>query len=381
MADVVIEKLTKEFKGPKGETIRAVNEASLTVAAGELLVLVGPSGCGKSTTLRMIAGLEEISSGTVSIDGQVVNQIPPGDRDIAMVFQNFALYPHMTVFENMAFGLKLRKVARAEIEERVNRAAELLGLKDCLARKPTALSGGQKQRVAVGRAMVRQPKVFLFDEPLSNLDAQLRVQMRREIAALHARLGATMIYVTHDQVEAMTLGNRIAVMKDGVVQQVAAPMELYHRPANLFVAGFIGSPGMNFVRGTLAKNEFSAECPDASGRSAESADNGTGFKLRLPEEMSERLAKHQDRKVILGLRPEHITEHAVNGTANGQMVEAAAELVEPLGSETFLYAQKAGHSFVARIGAERRFKPKQTVPLAFDMSRAHFFDAATERAI
>ena len=371
MASVVLENLTRHFKGPKGEIIRAVEQLNLTVANGELLVLVGSSGCGKSTTLRLIAGLEEITSGTVSIDGKVVNQVAPAERDIAMVFQNFALYPHMTVHENMAFGLKLRKMSRTEIEERVNHAAEMLGLKECLNRMPNALSGGQKQRVAVGRAMVRQPKVFLFDEPLSNLDAQMRVQLRRELAALHARLGVTMIYVTHDQVEAMTLGQRIAVMKDGVIQQVAAPMELYHRPANLFVAGFIGSPGMNFFRGRLEKNGsgtiFSAELKEESG-----------FKLRIADETAGRLANHNGKDVVLGLRPENITEQI---GAAGQAVEAVAEVIEPLGAETYLYAAKAGHSFVARVAPGENIRAKKSVSLAFDMDRAHFFDAATGKAI
>jgi multiple sugar transport system ATP-binding protein len=376
MSSVVIENLTKEFKGPKGERIRAVDQASLSVADGELLVLVGPSGCGKSTTLRLIAGLEEITSGNISIDGRVMNSIPAAERDIAMVFQNFALYPHMTVFENMAFGLKLRKVSRVDIDERVQRAAELLGLKDCLARKPNELSGGQKQRVAVGRAMVRQPKVFLFDEPLSNLDAQLRVQMRREIAALHSRLRATMIYVTHDQVEAMTLGDRIAVMKHGVIQQVAAPMELYHRPANLFVAGFIGSPPMNFFRGTITKNIFSAEC---GVRSAE-LRNTAQFKLRVEDGIAAKLAEFEGKRVVLGLRPEHITEQSAAKNP-AQAITATVELVEPLGSETYLYASVAGHPFVARVEAAHRLQPGKTVSLMFNMEHAHFFDATTERAI
>ncbi|MDB6020160.1 MAG: Glycerol-3-phosphate transporter ATP-binding protein, partial [Pedosphaera sp.] len=311
------------------------------------------------------------------------NEVPPKDRDIAMVFQNFALYPHMTVYENLAFGLTLRKVARADIEERVNLAAELLGLKDCLTRKPVALSGGQKQRVAVGRAMVRQPKVFLFDEPLSNLDAQLRVQMRREIAALHTRLGATMIFVTHDQVEAMTLGSRIAVMKEGVIQQVAAPMELYHRPANLFVAGFIGSPAMNFFHGTLEKDGdetfFSAEC---EVRSAESGKVARGFKLRVAKDMVPRLADYTGKAVTMGLRPEHITERLTGKeSAPGQNLDAVVEVLEPLGTETYLYAAAAGQNFVARVAPGHQLKVKQTVSLSFNMGHAHFFDLETGQAI
>ena len=242
MARVVIENVSKIFHGPKGEEVCAVHNVNLTVEDKELLVLVGPSGCGKTTTLRMIAGLEDISEGTISIDGEVMNAVPPKDRDIAMVFQNYALYPHMTVFENMAFGLKLRKFPKAEIEQRVKQTAEILGLNSCLARKPNEISGGQRQRVAVGRAIVRKPKLFLFDEPLSNLDAPLRIQMRKEIATLHSRLETTMIYVTHDQAEAMTLGDRIAVMKDGAIQQVADPLTIYDSPISVFVAEFIGSP-------------------------------------------------------------------------------------------------------------------------------------------
>src|SRR5438477_2567831 len=249
MARIVLDKVSKIFKGPKGEEVRAVNNVSLTIENQEFLVLVGPSGCGKSTTLRMMAGLEEVSRGTISIDGKIVNDVEPKNRDVAMVFQNYALYPHMTVYENMAFGLKLRKYPKAEIEKRVRETAEVLGISALLDRLPKALSGGQRQRVAVGRAIVRQPKAFLFDEPLSNLDAMMRVQMRMEILKLRARLATTTVYVTHDQVEAMTMGDRIAVMKEGVVQQVADPIRLYNHPANLFVGGFIGTPPMNFFRG------------------------------------------------------------------------------------------------------------------------------------
>src|SRR5581483_8872703 len=250
MAQVTIEKLTKVFKQPGGKTICAVNQASLEIMDGEFLVLVGPSGCGKTTLLRLVAGLEEINEGTISFDGAGINHLAPKDRDLAMVFQTYALYPHMTAYENMAFGLTLRKVAGAEINQRVRETAGLLGLADCLDRKPKELSGGQRQRVALGRAIVRNPKVFLFDEPLSNLDAPLRAQMRLELSKLHKRLAATMLYVTHDQTEAMAMGDRIAVMKEGVIQQVAEPMVIYHQPANLFVAGFMGTPPMNFFRGT-----------------------------------------------------------------------------------------------------------------------------------
>ena len=333
MAHVVIEQLSKTFQGPKGEDIQAVKAMSLVVAQGEFLVLVGPSGCGKSTTLRMIAGLEEVTSGFITIDDQIMNHIAPKDRDIAMVFQNYALYPHMTVHENMAFGLKLRKFTRSEIQERVARAAEILGLGDCLNRKPRELSGGQRQRVAVGRAIVRQPKVFLFDEPLSNLDAQMRVQLRRELSTLHTRLGATMIYVTHDQVEAMTMGDRIVVMQAGVIQQVADPMALYHHPANMFVAGFIGSPPMNFFRGTLARKNGALFFQEETN----SANGATPFAVPLPEDKSASLAAYDGKKIVLGLRPENITGlPASTGAAAETTIQAVAEVIEPLGAETYL---------------------------------------------
>jgi multiple sugar transport system ATP-binding protein len=289
-----------------------------------------------------------------------------------MVFQHHALYPHMTARENLAFGLKLRKHDRAEIAQRVGEAAEMLGLADCLERRPEALSGGQRQRVALGRALVRKPKVFLFDEPLSNLDAQMRVQMRREIAQLHSRLAATMIYVTHDQVEALTLGDRIAVMRGGTLQQVAGPMELYRRPANLFVAGFIGSPPMNFFHGTLASE---------GGGLVFQEEGAAGFKLRVDGEIISRLADFTGKKVVLGIRPQHIAEKTGAGAAAGQMVEALAGVVEPMGPETFLYAANGSHSFAARLRADFRVAAQQKVCLVFDMRHAHFFDPATEKAI
>jgi multiple sugar transport system ATP-binding protein len=375
MAQVVIENLGKTFKGPKGESIRAVSNLSLSVESGEFFVLVGPSGCGKSTTLRLIAGLEEIDQGTISIEGRMINDVAPKDRDIAMVFQNHALYPHMTVFENMAFGLKLRKCSRAEIEQRVGEAAEILGLKDCLDRKPEALSGGQRQRVAVGRAIVRKPKVFLFDEPLSNLDARMRAQMRQEISKLHARLGSTMIYVTHDQVEAMSMGDRIAVMREGVIQQAAAPMEVYRHPANMFVAGFIGSPPMNFFRGTLIRDGDGmyfqeGTAPDAVNR----------FRLRVGNEMVSRLAGCAGKTVVFGIRPENIADKS-SDAANGGTVEAMVEAVEPMGPETYLYANTGAHSLVARVSADCGVEGGRKVTLVFDMSKAHFFDPATEKVM
>ncbi len=377
MARVVVENLCKTFKGPKGAGIQAVKDASLTVEDGEFLVLVGPSGCGKSTTLRMIAGLDEITAGVISIDGQVVNDVHPKDRDIAMVFQSFALYPHMTVYENMAFGLKLRKYPRAEIDERVRNAAEILGLGDCLDRRPRSLSGGQRQRVAVGRAIVRQPKVFLFDEPLSNLDAKMRVQMRLEISKLHTRLGSTMIYVTHDQVEAMTMGDRIAVMKEGVIQQVAEPMGLYHHPANMFVAGFIGSPAMNFFPGTLMKNG-SGLFFQANGATGTDA----GFLLQVPGEMASKLAEQIGKGIMLGIRPENIIDKMhLPDAPSDQTITAVAEVVEPMGPETNLYAAIGAHACVARLPADARVELQQKVSLVFDMRKAHFFDAATEKII
>ncbi len=377
MARVVVENLSKIFKVPKGESIQAVNNVSLTVEDKEFLVLVGPSGCGKSTTLRMIAGLDEITSGTISIDGQTVNDVPPKDRDIAMVFQTYALYPHMTVFENMAFGLRLRKYSRTEIEERVRNAAEILGLQDCLDRLPKALSGGQRQRVAVGRAIVRKPKVFLFDEPLSNLDAKMRVQMRLEISKLHTRLASTMIYVTHDQVEAMTMGDRIVVMKDGVIQQVANPMNLYNHPDNMFVAGFIGSPPMNFFRGTLAQKGNSTFFQEDGA-----PGNTAGFLLRVEDDMASRLSGYICKKIVFGIRPENITDKLrAHDAAPERTITAVAEVIEPMGPETNLYATSGAHSFVARLPADERVAAQQKISLVFDMRKAHFFDPATERAI
>ena len=379
MAQIVLDNVSKSFTGPKGEEVRAVNNVSLAVEDKEFVVLVGPSGCGKSTTLRMIAGLEEISRGTISIDGKIVNQVEPKDRDVAMVFQNYALYPHMTVYENMAFGLKLRKYPKAEIDKRVRQAAEILGITTLLDRLPKALSGGQRQRVAVGRAIVRQPKAFLFDEPLSNLDAQMRVQMRMELAKLHQRLAATMVYVTHDQVEAMTMGDRIAVMKDGLIQQVADPIHIYRHPANLFVAGFIGAPSMNFFRGTLCGEPgglcFFEEAPPGAGKKS-------GFQFKLLPEQSTKLAARSGLPVILGLRPEDIGLSTGGiGAPADSTVDAVVELVEPLGAETLFHLTTGAHSLVARLGAADRMAPGQKVRAAFTPAGFHFFDPTTEQAI
>jgi multiple sugar transport system ATP-binding protein len=374
MAKVVLENLVKTFPEKNGQEVRAVNGVSLAVEDRELMVLVGPSGCGKSTTLRMIAGLEEISSGSVAIDGRIVNDVPPKDRDIAMVFQNYALYPHMSVYENMAFGLKLRKLPKREIEERVREAASLLGLEPYLGRKPKALSGGQRQRVAVGRAIVRKPKVFLFDEPLSNLDAKMRVAMRMELSRLHARLGATMIYVTHDQVEAMTMGDRICVMKDGNIMQVAAPLELYNHPGNLFVAGFIGSPPMNFFRGRIRR---------AGERLAFAGDGGEPGSIQL--ELTARAARaaegRVDAPVILGIRPEDLNEAAAGAPAAQVQIEAKVELFEPMGAETYLHVRSGPSSFVARVRSNQSYKVNQSVRLSFDPGRVHLFDAANEEVL
>jgi multiple sugar transport system ATP-binding protein len=368
MAEVRIENLNKVYPEKNGPGVSAVKDVNLHIADGEFMVLVGPSGCGKSTTLRMIAGLEEISGGTIAIDGRVVNEVLPKDRDIAMVFQNYALYPHMTVRDNMAFGLKLRKFDRREIDARVREAAALLGLENLLDRLPKALSGGQRQRVAVGRAIVRKPKVFLFDEPLSNLDAKMRVQMRVEISKLHARLRATLIYVTHDQVEAMTMGDRICVMKDGEIQQVAAPLELYNRPANLFTAGFIGSPAMNLLRGKLETREGRGIFTESGG--------AAGFPLT--GELAERAARRSGAEVILGVRPENVSVEAGPGTVP---LLARVEVTEPMGAETHLHLRSAGHSIVARVHPGVSHSPGAELTVHLDLARAHLFDPTTQLAL
>src|ERR1039457_2892752 len=369
MAEVTLKNISKVFDGGKP----AVKNVNIEIKDKEFVVLVGPSGCGKSTTLRMIAGLEEITEGDIFIDGKRVNDVSPKDRDIAMVFQNYALYPHMTVFDNMAFGLKLRKFPKQEIKTRVTDAAKILGLEDFLLRKPKALSGGQRQRVALGRAIVRKPKVFLFDEPLSNLDAKMRVSTRTEISKLHDRLGTTMIYVTHDQVEAMTMGDRICVMKDGDIMQVATPLELYNRPDNLFVAGFIGSPPMNFFRGSLRR--------DGGGVSfAEDNPAGTPLTVALDGALAARSSSHIGRPVVLGVRPEAIRESPmVSSPDPGRTAEVRVEVAEPMGAETLLYLHTGATSFVARVSPTDRFDAGQRVRVTFDLGNAHLFDPATER--
>jgi len=365
MAKVVLKNVTKIFD----KKVWAVKNLSVEIKDEEFVVLVGPSGCGKSTTLRMIAGLEEVTEGEIYIGDRLVNDVPPKDRDIAMVFQNYALYPHMTVRQNMAFGLKLRKYSKKEIAERVKDAADILGIGDLLDRKPKALSGGQRQRVAVGRAIVRKPKVFLFDEPLSNLDAKLRVQMRTEISKLHSRLGTTMVYVTHDQMEAMTMGDRIVIQKDGVVHQVDTPLNLYSKPVNKFVAGFIGSPSMNFMKGKLVDDEGLY------------FDEGN-FKVRIPSERAAALKPYAGKEVIFGLRPENIYEKGLSEEAKEKSpVQATLEVLEPMGNELFLYLTTGENPLVARVGVQKALQVGQKVDLIFDMSKARFFDVKTEKAI
>jgi multiple sugar transport system ATP-binding protein len=362
MARVEIRNVSKVYAGG----VRATNQVTVEVKDKEFLVLVGPSGCGKSTLLRMIAGLEEITEGEIAIDERVVNNVAPKDRDIAMVFQNYALYPHMTVYNNMAFGLKLRKFRRDEIDRRVREAAQILGIEELLDRKPKALSGGQRQRVAVGRAIVRHPKVFLFDEPLSNLDAKLRVQMRAEISKLHARLQATMVYVTHDQVEAMTMGDRIVVMLDGTVQQVADPIALYEHPTNKFVAGFIGSPPMNFMDGRLVET-------GGALRFSEGA-----FDIPLSNRLKNKLQSHIGKGITMGIRPENIFDPGfVTTLPESASVKAKVEVIEPMGAETHVHISAGRASVVARLEAHYRAQMDEIVELVFDMSKAHFFDQAS----
>ncbi|HRJ47412.1 MAG: hypothetical protein RLZZ129_1119 [Verrucomicrobiota bacterium] len=375
MARVVIENLVKTYPEKSGPGVTAVKGINLTIEDREFMVLVGPSGCGKSTTLRMIAGLEDISGGTITIDGKVVNNVLPKDRDIAMVFQNYALYPHMSVYDNMAFGLKLRKFPKKEIDARVREAAAMLGLEPYLERKPKALSGGQRQRVAVGRAIVRKPKVFLFDEPLSNLDAKMRVSTRTEISKLHARLGATMIYVTHDQVEAMTMGDRICVMKDGHIMQVAAPLDLYNHPANMYVAGFIGSPPMNFIKGRIKRTGNQLAFIEENTRS-------TPVSVQLTDDLAHKAAAYVDKPIVLGVRPEDAQDSLTLATPNpAHTIEVTVEVSEPMGAETYLYLDTGAHSFIARVRASDRFDVNQKVKITFQMDKAKLFDPATENVL
>jgi len=369
MAKVSVKNVSKIYPGDKGGDVTAVNDVSLEIADREFVVLVGPSGCGKSTTLRMIAGLEEISKGDIFIGDKRVNDVAPKDRDIAMVFQNYALYPHMSVYDNLAFGLKLRKFPKTEIKKRVVDAASILGIEELLERKPKVLSGGQRQRVALGRAIVRQPKVFLFDEPLSNLDAKMRVQMRTEITKLHQRLQATMIYVTHDQVEAMTMGDRIVLMEDGIVQQNDAPLMLYNQPVNLFVAGFLGSPSMNFVAGTLKQDGDKIRFCEIEG--------GT---INVAFLAAERPAAKEfiGKEVILGIRPEDLevaTFSRKEGKASGVGFPAIVDIVEPMGAETNLYLQTGAQTLTCRSqGAFDHREAGRRMQFEMNLGKAHLFD-------
>lgn len=367
MASIRIENLCKTYKGGAA---KAVDNVNLQIKDKEFVVLVGPSGCGKSTTLRMIAGLEDISSGDIWIGDRRVNDVPPKDRDIAMVFQNYALYPHMTVFENMAFGLKLRSYPKPEIEKRVHEAAEILNIHKYLNRRPRQLSGGERQRVALGRAIVRKPKVFLFDEPLSNLDAKMRVTMRTEIHKLRLRLQTTFIYVTHDQTEAMTMGDRIVVMKNGLVQQVAEPMTIYDRPANKFVASFIGTPPINLMNGTIIKKEKKYYFDEGK------------FRVKLLDSMSDRIAPYSGRAVIFGIRSEDIYDKLfVSEASLDNTIRVTCEVVEPLGSDVYLYLNSGKNGFIARVGAHNRPEVNRDMEVVFDMNKVHFFDPDTEKTI
>ena len=371
-------KLDKIYKKYPNATHYSVEDFSIDIKDKEFIVFVGPSGCGKSTTLRMVAGLEEITEGKLYIDGEVVNDKSPKDRDIAMVFQNYALYPHMTVYDNMAFGLKLRKYSKEDIDKRVQEAAEILGLKEFLERKPADLSGGQRQRVAMGRAIVRDAKVFLMDEPLSNLDAKLRVSMRAEIAKIHRRIGATTIYVTHDQTEAMTLADRIVIMSAtknpagtgtiGRVEQIGSPQEVYKNPVNKFVAGFIGSPAMNFINVKLVGSEIISD----------------GFRLKVPEGALKVLREkgYEGKELIFGIRPEDVNaEPAFLETFPESVVKATISVSELLGSESHLYCQVGDNEFIAKVDARDYLGTGETIELGFDLNKAHFFDKETEKTV
>lgn len=367
MAEVTLKNVSKEYEGH----VVAVKDVNLEIKDKEFAVLVGPSGCGKSTTLRMIAGLEEITEGEIAIDGRVVNNVQPKDRDIAMVFQNYALYPHMTVEENMSFGLKLRKIPKKEIKQRMMEAAEVLHLTDLLQRKPKALSGGQRQRVAIGRVIVRKPKVFLFDEPLSNLDAKLRVQMRAELIKLHAKLQVTSIYVTHDQIEAMTMGTKIVVMNNKVVQQIGTPLDVYKHPMNNFVAGFIGTPPMNFIQAEVKEKggRYILDCSD--------------FEVTAPKDFDDSIKKYVGKKVTFGIRPQDIYDKSLyQGQIDGNVVSANVEVVEHLGAEEYIYFATKTLSFVAKYDPSLILhigdKNKEIV---FEVKNAHIFDAETQNSI
>jgi len=351
--------------------VQAVFDFNLEVADKEFIVLVGPSGCGKSTTLRMIAGLEEISDGELYIDDRLVNDVAPKDRDIAMVFQSYALYPHMTVYDNMAFSLKLRKMPKAEIDKRVNEAAAILGLEPYLQRKPKALSGGQRQRVALGRAIVRSPKVFLMDEPLSNLDAKLRVQMRSELSKIHQRVGATTIYVTHDQIEAMTMADRIVVMRDGYIQQIGTPKEIYNNPANVFVGGFVGSPAMNFINGVVEKDSVVV-----------AGKEGKPVKFELTKEQAKVVKEYDGKPIIFGVRPEDIyLENDVNNKIPGSLFEMECDVSELLGHELIVYGYVGEQRLICKTSAANEIEQGDVHKYSFDMNKIHLFDAETTKRV
>jgi multiple sugar transport system ATP-binding protein len=362
MARVLLERISKHFG-----TVRVIENIDLQIADREFLVLVGPSGCGKSTALRLIAGLEEITAGTIRIGERVVNDVAPKDRDIAMVFQSYALYPHMSVRQNLEFGLRIRRMPSAEIARLVTEVADVLGIRDLLDRRPKQLSGGQRQRVAVGRAIVRKPAVFLFDEPLSNLDAKLRVQMRAELLKLQHRLQTTTIYVTHDQVEAMTMGQRIAVLNRGVLQQVGAPLEVYERPTNRFVASFIGTPPMNFLPATVSADGLRLETP--------------GLTLPVPPALEPAAATRRGRPVVIGLRPEHLVEAGRAGRPDWVRISMAVDMVEPLGNEAVLHGRIAGEAVVAKLDPHNLPGVGAAIELAVDTSGMHLFDASTEERL
>lgn len=378
MASVSLKGIYKKYPG----NVVAVSDFNIEIKDKEFIILVGPSGCGKSTTLRMIAGLEEISDGELYIGDRLVNDIAPKDRDIAMVFQNYALYPHMTVFENMAFGLKLRKIPKDQIAKKVEEAARILDIAHLLDRKPKALSGGQRQRVALGRAIVREPQVFLLDEPLSNLDAKLRAQMRTEISKLHKRLGTTFIYVTHDQTEAMTMGDRIVVMKDGFIQQIDSPTNLYNHPVNQFVAGFIGSPQMNFIDSKLIKVDGKYVVEFGTEDTKET--RGVKYTVEVPESKAdaEALEPLVGKEIVLGIRPECIhDEEMFLSSAKTGVIDTTVEVTEMMGAETYLYLNCVGIQMTARVSPRNNVRPQDKIKVAIDPNRIHIFDKETEKSI
>jgi multiple sugar transport system ATP-binding protein len=364
---VILENISKHFVSKGSIEVIAVKDFSLEIEDKEFVVFVGPSGCGKTTTLRMIAGLEEITEGRIYIGDRLINRIPAKDRDIAMVFQNYALYPHMTVYDNLAFSLEMRKFSKKEINQRVREAADLLEISELLQRKPKQLSGGQRQRVAVGRTIVRKPRVFLFDEPLSNLDAKLRVQMRGELKKLHERLASTIIYVTHDQVEAMTMGDRIVVMKDGLIQQVGKPLDLYFHPVNKFVAGFIGSPTMNFIEAKLVASDHQLYV------------EADGMKLIVPEEKARRLQGYVNQKVTLGIRPQDLSK--ASSHTEGETFKAYVEIIEPIGNEIYLDVKAGRDSLIASVDPKTKVIPHEEILLQANLENIHLFDAGSEKAL